>query len=330
MSANTEEFILKERLIDKSVEAYALALETINRITIQYRIESFCHLICNAWELLLKAKIINDGEEEHIYYKKQDSNRKRTISLRDCLKRVFPNRNNPSRRNIEYIEELRDESVHLVIGYIPRDVVCLFQANAVGYHKHLNEWFGESLSDRTPVGMMSIVYDMSPESSDLNDQQLRRKLGPDAADFLTHYCAKIKQEFDQLHGSPEFSIGIEYRLVLTKRKDDADITLSAGPGGEPTQIVEVPKDPSKSHPFRQKEVLDQVRDQLHINAHDILCINKVYKVKNRPEYFYQGSVPGSPGQYSQAFVDWLVKQHSRDECFFRKAREKVKQMGSDS
>ena len=251
-------------------------------------------------------------------------------SVVQALRRVFPKQNNPSRRNIEYIEELRDESVHLVIGYIPRDVVCLFQANVVGYHRHLNEWFGESISDRIPVGMMSIVYDMSPESSDLNNQQLRRKLGHDAADFLTHYCARIKQEFDQLHGSPEFSIGIEYRLVLTKRKDDADITLSTGPGGEPTQIVEVPKDPSKSHPFRQKEVLEQVRDQLHINSHDIMCINKVHKIKNRPEYFYQGKVPGSPGQYSQAFVDWLVKQYSRDECFFRKAREKVKQIGSDS
>ena len=101
---NDGEFLLKERLIDKSIEAYTLALETINRITIQYRIESFCHLICNAWELLLKAKIIDDGEEKHIYYKKQDSNRKRTISLRDCLRRVFPKQNNPSRRNIEYIE----------------------------------------------------------------------------------------------------------------------------------------------------------------------------------------------------------------------------------
>ena len=51
---------LKGRLVDKSVEAYILALETINRISIQYRIETFCYLMCNAWELLLKAKIIED------------------------------------------------------------------------------------------------------------------------------------------------------------------------------------------------------------------------------------------------------------------------------
>ena len=51
---------LKGRLVDKSVEAYILALETINRLSIKYRLEAFCYLLCNAWELLLKAKILED------------------------------------------------------------------------------------------------------------------------------------------------------------------------------------------------------------------------------------------------------------------------------
>jgi hypothetical protein len=53
---------LKGRLVDKSVEGYILALETINRLSIQYRVETFCYLICNAWELLLKAKILEDTD----------------------------------------------------------------------------------------------------------------------------------------------------------------------------------------------------------------------------------------------------------------------------
>ena len=57
MKTPREQFDLKDCLIDKSVEAYVLALETINRLTIQYRLESFCFLFCNAWELLLKAKM---------------------------------------------------------------------------------------------------------------------------------------------------------------------------------------------------------------------------------------------------------------------------------
>jgi len=32
---------LKGRLVDKSIEGYILALETINRLSIQYRVETF-------------------------------------------------------------------------------------------------------------------------------------------------------------------------------------------------------------------------------------------------------------------------------------------------
>ena len=72
---HNEGFDLKKRLVEKSIEAYVLALETINRLTIQYRLETFCYLICNAWELLLKAKILEDeGKPDSIYYKEQQGN----------------------------------------------------------------------------------------------------------------------------------------------------------------------------------------------------------------------------------------------------------------
>ena len=137
-------------------------METINRLTIQYRIEAFCILICNAWELLLKAKIIEDaGSEDAIYSNRKTRNKTRmSLSLHDCLKKVKPNETDKVRLNLEYIMELRDESTHLVIGQIPREVIMLSQACVINYHKHLNEWFGESLSDRFPVGMMSLVYDL--------------------------------------------------------------------------------------------------------------------------------------------------------------------------
>ncbi len=319
---------LKKRLIDKSVEAYALALETINRITIQYRLEAFCYLICNAWELLLKAKLLKDeGKKEAIYYKgRQKEEIKRTLSLRDCLKKVIPNQNDPSRRNIERIEELRNKSVHFLINNIPRDVTGLFQAGVINYYRCLNNWFEVSLSDRFPLGMMSIVYDSSPNQWDMTDKRLQKQLGQDAVEFLTHYCAELKQELDTLQRSPKFSIGIEYKLVLTKKHGEADIGISSGSSDkEPTQIVTAPKDPSTSHPLRQKEVIGEMKSKVpEINRYDIQCVNKVYGIKSRPEYFYQGKVKGSPTQYSQAFVGWLIKEYRRDDQFFLKTREKVK------
>lgn len=115
---------------------------------------------------------------------------------------------------------------------------------------------------------------------------------------------------------------------MTKNLDDADIVLSQGPaGGAAVQIIEIPKDSSKSHPNRQKEVIQKMKvavPRLTINQHDIQCVNKAHGVKKRPEYFYQGKVKGSPAQYSQAFVDWLIQQHQRDGEFFAKAKAKAK------
>ena len=318
---------LKGRLINKSLEGYILALETINRLSIQYRVKTFCYLICNAWELLLKAKIINDAgnDRDAIYRGKKKLNERRvSLSLRECLERVIPTQNDPERRNIEYIAELRDEAVHLILSSVPNDVMGLFQACVINYHRRLNSWFGVTLSDRVPVGMMSIVYDLSPHQGDMTSKRLRRELGREAADYLTRYCAQLKNEFDQLQRPVQFSVGIEYHLALTKKTDDAHVVLSQGSsGGMAVQIVEVPKDPSSSHPYRQKEVVEKFNAavlDLPINQHHIQSVIKAYGVKRRPEYFYQGTVTGSPGQYSPAFVAWLIEQYRKDQQFFVRAK----------
>ena len=55
------------RLIDKSIESFLMAIEVYNKPTIHYRIEGFSMFICNAWELLLKAHMMNtQGEGQSI------------------------------------------------------------------------------------------------------------------------------------------------------------------------------------------------------------------------------------------------------------------------
>ena len=51
---------LEERLLDKSKEAFAMAIELYNKPTIKYRVEGFSLFICNAWELMLKAYLLKN------------------------------------------------------------------------------------------------------------------------------------------------------------------------------------------------------------------------------------------------------------------------------
>jgi len=309
-----------------------LALEIINQLSIRYRVETFAYLICNAWELLLKAKIADDaGDRRAVYYPKERNKPRRSLSLRDCLKRVFPRERDPVRLNVARMAELRDEAVHLVIDQVPRDVLGLFQACVLNYHWKLGEWFGLSLSDRVSVGMMTIVYDLGPEYFDLDSPVMRKQLNRDTLDYLTGYRDQLRQDFEDLGGDRTFSIPVDHRLALTKRADDADIVLGSGTTGASGVLVEVPKDPSRTHPYRYSEIEREVSNRLPegvtINRHDTECLVHVCAVKKRTEWYYKGKVPGSPGQYSEAFIEWVLHRYRQDPEFFQRTRQKFRAMG---
>ena len=47
---------LINNLLEKSQEAFLMAIEIYNKPTISYRLEVFAFFICNAWEFTLKSK----------------------------------------------------------------------------------------------------------------------------------------------------------------------------------------------------------------------------------------------------------------------------------
>ena len=54
---------LSSQFIDKSVSAALSAIETTIKPNFAYREESFVILIINAWELLLKGKMLADNKD---------------------------------------------------------------------------------------------------------------------------------------------------------------------------------------------------------------------------------------------------------------------------
>lgn len=46
---------IENELLEKSKEAFIMAIELYNKPTIKYRVEGFSLFICNAWELMLKS-----------------------------------------------------------------------------------------------------------------------------------------------------------------------------------------------------------------------------------------------------------------------------------
>lgn len=81
--------------------------------------------------------------------------------------------------------------------------------------------------------------------------------------------------------------------------------------------------PDDEHPYRQRNVIRLFNERLvgkkSINAHDLLCVRRIHKIdSSKPQYYYK-SLTGSP-QYSQEFVEWIIKSYCGDNNFFEKAR----------
>lgn len=99
-----------DRLLEKSKEAFALAVELYNRPTLKYHAESCSIFLCNAWELMLKSYIIHKCGIDEIYYDDGD----KTIALADCLKKVFTNDKDPLRINMAELIRFRNTNTHFI------------------------------------------------------------------------------------------------------------------------------------------------------------------------------------------------------------------------
>jgi hypothetical protein len=80
-------------------------------------------------------------------------------------------------------------------------------------------------------------------------------------------------------------------------------------------------DHDRTHPFRQKEVLEALRSRLSmpLNQFDLQAVRHMLKTDDNPDFSHK-PVFGTR-QYSQKFIDWLVEKAEKDPQFFAKVRD---------
>jgi hypothetical protein len=117
--------------------------------------------------------------------------------------------------------------------------------------------------------------------------------------------------------------GAEVRVVpgdLAKQGDDKAVPFRLV--DDPTAPVARTLDFDRAYPYRQKEVAIEVNKRLggqrKINPFDIQCVRKVHGTDDKS--MYSQAMKFGSRQYSQAFVDWIMAEHQKDNAFFDKAR----------
>lgn len=285
-------------LLSKSEEAYLMAIEIINKPTINYRTEGFCFFICNAWELLLKAFLINKAKDINVINYKDGSNR--TIGLDECVEKVFTSTTDKTKNNITLLRNIRNKATHLILPDFDYTLAPAFQRCLTNYNKFFKKQFPDyKLNDKiTPY-----IALVNP-----GDNQDVSSLILNPANLLL--LEKVKQEL----GSDE-TLTQTLRLVSTKKESEADVKFTiVKDGGQPVQTINVPKDIEKTHPYATKQIIKKISETLELslgpnhgftsNKFQDICKRK--NIKSNQDYCY--SFPYSTTtiyKYSDLAIEYI-------------------------
>ena len=276
MSKQQEKIII-DRLLSKSKDAFIFAIEIINKPTLKHRSENFTFNICNAWELLLKAQIVSEKGENAIYYK---NNKDRTITLQKCIDMIFTDFNNPIKKNLEVVQKLRNKSTHFITPEYDDLYISVFQANVVYFVEHIKKVFKIELNKELPSNFLTVAA--NPKS--LSDIKVINKI--DKAAF--NQFIKEKKNLLKLEGTDGVCVSFEVSMKATKK--DADFLYRIDPNAElSAQVIKQVMDPSNSHPYRQKDIINIINDEFGshtLNQYSFRAIREYEKFEDSIEFFY--------------------------------------------
>ena len=114
---------------------------------------------------------------------------------------------------------------------------------------------------------------------------------------------------------------VQGAVALTRSEGAQPMRLTDRGDGPLFKVV----DNDQLYPYRTKELLKRLDELLgpkKISSYDIQVARRHHNVDSNPNYSYQGRF-GSR-QYSDAFVEFLVNEQTRDAQCFQKLREEVR------
>lgn len=281
-------------LLDNSIQAMLAAIEVYNKPNFNYREQVFVMLVVNAWELLLKSKILcdNDGDLTSIYVYRNDevkiarSGNPMTIEVKGAINQVGLD---PAvATNLETLIEVRDTVVHFFhddsLSYL---VFTLGVANLRNYQSLVQEWFNKSLSEYNfYILPLAFAYNFQT----LSVLELEDK--PEAVANIIRAAADTQTAMDE---EEEFYFVCEIATQLQSAKrftgEPGFVTVIDSEADPETPIVVRPLRRIDQYPVTYSQLWTRVKKiKPWIKQTEVNYVIKSYGVKDNPDlscYFFR-------------------------------------------
>jgi hypothetical protein len=276
------------RLLDNSIAAALSAIEIYNKPDFKYREQVFSILIINAWELLLKAKLVKDsgGRLESLYILKEDGQPKvsrrtgqpLTIEILGAVKKLGLD---PAiAGNLETLVGVRDVAVHFYASESLSYLVYTLGAAALqNYQTFVRRSFGKSLLEYNfYILPLAFAYNFKTLALIECDRE------PPAVAALLKSVAAAQETIE----SKDFHLVCEISTELRSSKKfvagTATVSLGVAPEGS-DKIVYRTQSLTDKYPLSYYEVIEKVRSALpRLKQHEIVDAIKSLKLKANPSY----------------------------------------------
>ena len=265
------------QLVNKSVASMVSAIELYNKPDFRYREEIFCIVAINSWELLLKAKILKDNnnnmssisvrsvltnkdgsKSKKWRYKENRTGNRMTLDIFSAMKKLEGRGvlDRVCRENVEAVIEVRDNAVHFynTDPLLSHKVQELGMATIVNYVDLLHEWFSIKLDKYNFFLMpMSFFHPSQVESV------LVRGRDASVANMLEYIASKEKEYPSTPKNKHNITIAIETRFTKSKKIDAQEVRLSSSPNAPFIQISL--DDVKRTHPLDYKKLTSKLKDR---------------------------------------------------------------------
>ena len=310
------------RLLRNAEAALISAIEIYNKPSFAYREETFAILALNAWELLLKAKLLdcknNDPRCLYIYstkelapgrqskkkyLKRNRTGNKMTVSITECIVRLESEKISvpePVKVNLMALFEVRDNAVHFINAgaQLQKQVLEVGTACLRNFIELGKQWLGLDLSHYSlylmPIGFM-------PSGEAVTALSLS---GPEQK--VVNYLAKLAKE-GNTGDVQDYHVSLDVNISFKRTSSAAaNAVIVANDANDPNAVhVNLSEeDIRKQYPWDYGELTEKLKNRYI----DFKANNKYHELRKKictnPQYRKTRYLdPGNPGGQRKDFFN---------------------------
>lgn len=290
---------LHNKFLDKAKFALIASVEIYNKPSFPYREETFCLLALNAWELLLKAKILKDeknnlrsirvyetrqtktgAQSSKAYLRKNRIGNPLTISLDKCIHKInqVKTGNKISSEiisNITALTEIRDNAVHYINAspVLAKQVLEIASATIKNFILLAKYWFGMDFSDS-----LSLIL---PLSFLTGKKEVASVTVTADENRLISYLQKIAQS--DVESSSPYSVAISVQVKFDRSSLSTSSKVKISDDADAVKIMLSEEDIRTNYPWDYQELIKRITirySNFIRNKHFYALKKKLYEEPN--------------------------------------------------